>query len=260
MTEPQAKSGISQREMILIAIVLLLIGLIGGYFIAGGGGGDDNETVEAGAQTTSTTEAPTTTEATATTTTTTEAPTTTSTTTTTTTTTTTQPPAPIVAVVADLVTGAVMGLPPGTHIDEVEFLMVETFGAPDSDTGWAEGCPFDGEGDNERVMYWDGLRVDFRNETGTPIYDGWSWRPTEPIPEGVFALDPQPDDWIIKLHDGVSTEMTLNQISELIGFPLSEDLGFSLLVDPDNGSWVYLSIEGDDSVPFEISSRLRFCD
>jgi hypothetical protein len=37
-----------------------------------------------------------------------------------------------------------------------------------------------------------------------------------------------------------------------------EILGFSVVTDEDG--WAYISPDGDDSVPFEIISNLRFCD
>lgn len=251
----------SRRELIFLGIILLLVGLLGGIALASFGGDDEPDT-EAADATSSSTSSSTTTEAPATTSTTSSTTTSTTSTTTSTTTTTTEAPVeeppPSVAVVADLINGEVMGLPHGTLIDEVEFLMYEVFDAPDFDSGWNEGCPFDGAGDNERQIHWEGLWLSFRNETGTPILDAWRWRPTNPIPEGVYPANPQPDLWQIWLHDDVTPDMTMSEIGAAVGIPPVEMLGFSVVTGGDG--WAYLSPDGDDNVPFEITSRLRFCD
>lgn len=254
----------SRRELTLLGVIILLLGLLGGFAIAQLGG-DDDPTTETDASTGSTTTSTTTSQApesttTTTTTTSTTSTTTSTTTTTSTSTTTTTMPAPVVQVVASVVTGEVMGVAPDSHFDDVEFAMVEVFGAPDSDTGWIEGCPFDGLGDNERSMTWAGLRLDFRNDDGTPRYDGWSWRPGNPIPEGELPTDPQPDEWVIELHPGVTPDQTIAEVGAVTGFGTTDYLGFALVVDPDLWEFAYLSPDGEDAPVFEITSRLRFCD
>ena len=259
----------SKRELIMAALILLLVGLLAGLGIASCTGGDDDDaatataadgttssstTTEPPAETSSTTTTPST-EAPATSSTTSTPTTTTSTTTSSTTTTTTV--APLVAVVADLLSGEVLGLPHGSIEDEVEFKLVEILGAPDNDTGWGEGCPFDG-GD-ERAVWYEGLRVAYYDfgENGGRLYDGWSWRPGESIPTGSYPLDPQPEEWVVQLHPGVTPDMTLAEIGAVIGIAPIEHLGWSLLTD--DWTWAYLA-EADDDVPFEIFSNIWFCD
>lgn len=261
----------SKRELIMGALVLLLVGLLAGLGIASCSGGDDGdevvlvpvypettsvsgpaypETPTESSTTTTTTEAPTTSTTTSTTTT----STTTTTTSTTTTTTTTVAPANVF-VVADLVSGEGLGEAPGGHEDDLLFKLGELFFPWDSDSGWGEGCPFDGV--DERVVFSGGIRFRFLMLEGVPTYVGWSWRPTDGIPEGSLPVPPQPDEWIVQLHPGVTPDMTINEIGTALGLPVQDQLGFSIVGDD---AWAYLSPDGPDSVPFEITSQLSFCD
>ncbi|MEM9464406.1 MAG: hypothetical protein AAGA90_03490 [Actinomycetota bacterium] len=249
----------SRRELLLVGVILILVGVVAGFVLAALFG-DDGETAT---DPVTTTAAPTTTEAvatstTSTTTTSTTSSSTTSTTTSTTTTSTTSttvPPAVEVAIVADLVSGEVLGLPFGSIEEEVEFALVEVFGAADTDSGWVEGCPFDGN--DERYLRYDGLTVAFYDVAGDRQYDGWSWRPSEPVPVGSYPVDPQPDTWEIRLHDGVSPGMTMAQIGAVVGVAPEATLGFSVI--RGDAGWGYVG-ESDDDPPFQISSNLWFCD
>lgn len=254
------------RELVLIGIIILLVGVIAGL-----GLGDflgDDETTGVGSDVTTSVDtaasgedaesggaaaAPTSTAPTTTATT----PTTTSSTTTTTTTTT---PPPFAQEVANLPEQTVLGLPLDSLLDEVEYAMVEVFGAPDSDSGWIEGCPFDGPGDlNERTMRWGGLLLNFRSQGGVETLVNWSWRPGSAIPTGSLPVDPQPDSWVITLHDGVDVDMSLAQIGAEIGVPaVVNDFGYPAV--QQRGGWTYLALESVDEAPFEIMARFLICD
>lgn len=254
------------RELVLIGIIILLVGVIAGL-----GLGDflgDDETTGVGSDVTSSVDtaasgedaesggaaaAPTSTAPTTTATT----PTTTSSTTTTTTTTT---PPPFAQEVANLPEQTVLGLPLDSLLDEVEYAMVEVFGAPDSDSGWIEGCPFDGPGDlNERTMRWGGLLLNFRSQGGVETLVNWSWRPGSAIPTGSLPVDPQPDSWVITLHDGVDVDMSLAQIGAAVGVPaVVNDFGYPAV--QQRGGWTYLALESVDEAPFEIMARFLICD
>lgn len=254
------------RELVLIGIIILLVGVIAGL-----GLGDflgDDETTGVGSDVTTSVDtaasgenaesggaaaAPTSTAPTTTATT----PTTTSSTTTTTTTTT---PPPFAQEVANLPEQTVLGLPLDSLLDEVEYAMVEVFGAPDSDSGWIEGCPFDGPGDlNERTMRWGGLLLNFRSQGGVETLVNWSWRPGSAIPTGSLPVDPQPDSWAITLHDGVDVDMSLAQIGAAVGVPaVVNDFGYPAV--QQRGGWTYLALESVDEAPFEIMARFLICD
>lgn len=254
------------RELVLIGIIILLVGVIAGL-----GLGDflgDDETTGVGSDVTTSVDtaasgenaesggaaaAPTSTAPTTTATT----PTTTSLTTTTTTTTT---PPPFAQEVANLPEQTVLGLPLDSLLDEVEYAMVEVFGAPDSDSGWIEGCPFDGPGDlNERTMRWGGLLLNFRSQGGVETLVNWSWRPGSAIPTGSLPVDPQPDSWVITLHDGVDVDMSLAQIGAAVGVPaVVNDFGYPAV--QQRGGWTYLALESVDEAPFEIMARFLICD
>ena len=254
------------REFVLIGIIILLVGVIAGL-----GLGDflgDDETTGVGSDVTTSVDttasgedaesggaAPATTSTASTTTATT--PTTTSSTTTTTTTTT---PPPFAQEVANLPEQTVLGLPLDSLLDEVEYAMVEVFGAPDSDSGWIEGCPFDGPGDlNERTMRWGGLLLNFRSQGGVETLVNWSWRPGSAIPTGSLPVDPQPDSWVITLHDGVDVDMSLAQIGAAVGVPaVVNDFGYPAV--QQRGGWTYLALESIDEAPFEIMARFLICD
>jgi len=254
------------RELVLIGIIILLVGVIAGL-----GLGDflgDDETTGVGSDVTTSVDttasgedaesggaAPATTSTASTTTATT--PTTTSSTTTTTTTTT---PPPFAQEVANLPEQTVLGLPLDSLLDEVEYAMVEVFGAPDSDSGWIEGCPFDGPGDlNERTMRWGGLLLNFRSQGGVETLVNWSWRPGSAIPTGSLPVDPQPDSWVITLHDGVDVDMSLAQIGAAVGVPaVVNDFGYPAV--QQRGGWTYLALESIDEAPFEIMARFLICD
>ena len=167
-----------RRELVLIGIIILLVGVIAGL---GLGALSDDETTDAGSDVaTSADTNPSEQEAESEDTAVTPAsaePTTTSTAPTTTTTTTMPPP--LVQEVANVPEQTVLGLPLDSLLDEVEYAMFEVFGAPDSDTGWIEGCPFDGPAGelNERAMRWGGLLLNFRSRGGVETLINWSWRP-----------------------------------------------------------------------------------
>ena len=254
------------RELVLIGIIILLVGVIAGL-----GLGDflgDDETTGVGSDVTTSVDtaasgedaesggaaaAPTSTAPTTTAT----NPTTSSSTTTTTTTTT---PPPFAQEVANLPEQTVLGLPLDSLLDEVEYAMVEVFGAPDSDSGWIEGCPFDGPGDlNERTMRWGGLLLNFRSQGGVETLVNWSWRPSSAIPTGSLPVDPQPDSWVITLHDGVDVDMSLAQIGAAVGVPaVVNDFGYPAV--QQRGGWTYLALESVDEAPFEIMARFLICD
>lgn len=254
------------RELVLIGIIILLVGVIAGLGLGDFFG--DDETTGVGSDVTTSVDtaasgedaesggavaAPTSTAPTTTATT----PTTTSSTTTTTTTTT---PPPFAQEVANLPEQTVLGLPLDSLLDEVEYAMVEVFGAPDSDSGWIEGCPFDGPGDlNERTMRWGGLLLNFRSQGGVETLVNWSWRPGSAIPTGSLPVDPQPDSWVITLHDGVDVDMSLAQIGAAVGVPaVVNDFGYPAV--QQRGGWTYLALESVDEAPFEIMARFLICD
>jgi hypothetical protein len=138
--------------------------------------------------------------------------------------------------------------------------MFEVFSAPDSDTGWIEGCPFDGPGElNERTMRWGGLLLNFRSQDGVETLVNWSWRPGSAIPTGSLPVDPQPDEWVITLHDGVDVGMSLAQIGAEVGIPaVMNDFGYPAV--QQRGGWTYLALESVDEPPFEIMARFLICD
>ena len=249
-----------RRELVLICIIILLVGVIAGL---GLGALSDNETTDAGSDVatsadTNPSEQQAESEDTAVTpasaglTTTSTAPTTT--------TTTTMPP-PLVQEVANVPEQTVLGLPLDSLLDEVEYAMFEVFGAPDSDTGWIEGCPFDGPAGelNERAMRWGGLLLNFRSRGGVETLINWSWRPGSAIPTGSLPVDPQPDEWVITLHDGVDVDMSLSQIGAEVGIPaVINDFGYPAV--QQRGAWTYLALESVDEPPFEIMARFLACD
>jgi len=251
-----------RRELILIGIIILLVGVIAGLALGSLSG--DDETTDVGSDVTASADASasggesesgdvavTSTSA---------APTSTTTTPTTTTTTTTTTPPPSVQEVANLPGQTVLGLPLDSLLDEVEYAMFEVFGAPDSDTGWIEGCPFDGPGDpNERTMRWGGLLLNFRSRDGVETLVNWSWRPGSAIPTGSLPVNPQPDEWVITLHDGVDVDMSLAQIGAEIGVPaVVNEFGYPAV--QQRGGWTYLALESVDESPFEIMARFLICD
>ena len=249
-----------RRELVLIGIIILLVGVIAGL---GLGALSDDETTDAGSDVatsadTNPSEQQAESEDTAVTpasaglTTTSTAPTTT--------TTTTMPP-PLVQEVANVPEQTVLGLPLDSFLDEVEYAMFEVFGAPDSDTGWIEGCPFDGPAGelNERAMRWGGLLLNFRSRGGVETLINWSWRPGSAIPTGSLPVDPQPDEWVITLHDGVDVDMSLSQIGAEVGIPaVINDFGYPAV--QQRGAWTYLALESVDEPPFEIMARFLACD
>ena len=248
------------RELVLIGIIILLVGVIAGL---GLGALSDDETTDAGSDVaTSADTNPSEQEAESEDTAVTPAsaePTTTSTASTTTTTTTMPPP--LVQEVANVPEQTVLGLPLDSLLDEVEYAMFEVFGAPDSDTGWIEGCPFDGPAGelNERAMRWGGLLLNFRSRGGVETLINWSWRPGSAIPTGSLPVDPQPDEWVITLHDGVDVDMSLSQIGAEVGIPaVINDFGYPAV--QQRGAWTYLALESVDEPPFEIMARFLACD
>lgn len=249
-----------RRELVLIGIIILLVGVIAGL---GLGALSDDETTGAGSDVaTSADTNPSEQEAESEDTAITPAsagPTTTSTAPTTTTTITTTPP--LVQEVANVPEQTVLGLPLDSLLDEVEYAMFEVFGAPDSDTGWIEGCPFDGQpGElNERAMRWDGLLLNFRSRGGVETLINWSWRTGSAVPTGSLPVDPQPDEWVITLHDGVDVDMSLSQIGAEVGIPaVINDFGYPAV--QQRGAWTYLALESVDEPPFEVMARFLVCD
>ena len=255
-----------RRELVLIGIIILLVGVIAGLGLGAlsddemtGSGSDvatsaDTSPFEQEAESEDAAVTPESAE-----------PTTTSTAPTTTTTTTMPPP--LVQEVANLPEQTVLGLPLDSLRDEVEYAMFEVFGAPDSDTGWIEGCPFDGPGDpNERTMRWGGLWLNFRSRDGVETLINWSWRPGSGIPTGSLPVDPQPDEWVITLHDGVDVDMSLAEIGAEIGVPaVVNDFSFPWVQQRDGwsylgGGWTYVAQESVDEPPIEIMARFLVCD
>jgi hypothetical protein len=246
-----------RRELVLIGIIILLVGVIAGL---GLGALSDDETTDAGSDVaTSADTNPSEQEAESEDTAVTPAsaePTTTSTASTTTTT-----PPPLIQEVANVPEQTVLGLPLDSLLDEVEYAMFEVFGAPDIDTGWIEGCPFDGPAGelNERAMRWGGLLLNFRSRGGVETLINWSWRPGSAIPTGSLPVDPQPDEWVITLHDGVDVDMSLSQIGAEVGIPaVINDFGYPAV--QQRGAWTYLALESVDEPPFEIMARFLACD
>ena len=249
-----------RRELVLTGIIILLVGIIAGLGLGAlsdaettGAGSDvvtsaDTNPSEQEAESENAAVTPASADPTATST----APTTT--------TTTTMPP-PLVQEVANVPEQTVLGLPLDSLLDEVEYAMFEVFGAPDSDTGWIEGCPFDGPAGelNERAMRWGGLLLNFRSRGGVETLINWSWRPGSAVPTGSLPVDPQPDEWVITLHDGVDVDMSLSQIGAEVGIPaVINDFG-----DPavqQRGGWTYLALESVDEPPFEIMARFLVCN
>ena len=249
-----------RRELVLTGIIILLVGIIAGLGLGAlsdaettGVGSDvatsaDTNPSEQEAESEDAAVTPASADPTATST----APTTT--------TTTTMPP-PLVQEVANVPEQTVLGLPLDSLLDEVEYAMFEVFGAPDSDTGWIEGCPFDGPAGelNERAMRWGGLLLNFRSRGGVETLINWSWRPGSAVPTGSLPVDPQPDEWVITLHDGVDVDMSLSQIGAEVGIPaVINDFG-----DPavqQRGGWTYLALESVDEPPFEIMARFLVCN
>ncbi len=245
-----------RRELVLIGIIILLVGVIAGL---GLGALSDDETTGAGSDVaTSADTNPSEQEAESEDTAVTPAsaePTTTSTAPTTTTT------PPLVQEVANVPEQTVLGLPLDSLLDEVEYAMFEVFGAPDSDTGWIEGCPFDGPAGelNERAMRWGGLLLNFRSRGGVETLINWSWRPGSAIPTGSLPVDPQPDEWVITLHDGVDVDMSLSQIGAEVGIPaVINEFGYPAV--QQRGAWTYLALESVDEPPFEVMARFLICD
>ncbi len=54
--------------------------------------------------------------------------------------------------------------------------LTAAFGPPDDDSGLVAGCPFDGEGTNERFVSWGGLTAQFRADaSGTVRLVAWTY-------------------------------------------------------------------------------------
>lgn len=241
----------SRRELILVAVIVLLVGLFAGYALArsgddgGSGSAAEGTTAPSTTVATTTTTSPTTTTSTTTTSTTT---TSTTTTTTSTTTTTTLPPPPM----ADVPSGEVAGLAIGSPLVDVIDELISSYGPPDDDSGWAEGCQFDGsEGAKERTYSWGPLRVVFSRFEGPEVLESWSWNPG--------ADDPTPGE--VRMHAGVTSTSTIGEVSALTGFPTNYQEPFHLTLVTDNFTWIYLTF-GDvlDEPIFEVSWGGGFCD
>lgn len=63
---------------------------------------------------------------------------------------------------------ALVGAELGTATDDALTALTVAFGDPSEDTGWNEGCPLDGAGDNERAVSWGGLEAQFRRDGDDP--------------------------------------------------------------------------------------------
>ncbi len=243
----------TKREISLVAVIVVLIGLFAGYALAQSGGDDGSDTA-AGTSTTTTTEAPSTsttgptTTTTSTTSTSTTTSTTTTSTTTTSTTTSTVPPPPL----ADLPSGEIAGFGIGSPLPDVIDELISSYGPPDDDSGWAEGCQFDGsDGTKERSYIWGRLHVVFSRFEGPEVLERWSWNPG---PD-----DPTPGE--VRLHDGVANTATIAEISALTGFETNYQEPFGLTLVTDNFTWIYLAFgESVDEPVFEISWGGGFCD
>ena len=133
--------------------------------------------------------------------------------------------------------------------------MVEVFGAPDFDSNWLvnECRPEPG-----RTMSWDGLMLWFQRLNGDETLINWTWRRGTPIPTGTLPIDPQPEAWIIKLHDGVTLDMSLREIGDQIGVPaMFLDIGIPV-VDLGRGS-AYIGTDSLDGAPTSVAARLQTC-
>ena len=160
----------------------------------------------------------------------------------------TPPPSPavLIEIAPD---GPLVGVALGTGTDEAVAALSAALGPPAEDTGWFEGCPLDGAGDNERFLFWGGLRADFAI-LDDPVGEFVSWGFSVE-----FADDsgPSPDE--VVLPDGMTLRDTLADIAAATGFPTSYSDTFDITVLGE-GFTVYAS--GDDptatpdgaSVPF----------
>ena len=235
--------------------MILLVGILVGVGAVALLGDDDPDTttVAAEAPTTSAadqvapTTAPPTTTTTAAASSTTVAPTTTTTTaptttagTTTTSTPTDRPP------VADVTTGEILGLPPGTPVADVLAAMNAIYGAPDFDSGWNAGCPLDGgPDDHERVVDYGNLRIRFDRWDRPEQLAGWSYRRGL---AGFFDPDgPTPDD--IALHDGVAWGQSGNEVAAALGVAINplDIFGVTFINHPDG---TYRADGLDGTTPF----------
>ena len=226
----------SNRELSLIAVIVLLVGVLGGIGLANLGG-DADSTVEtaddaASNTTSSTTAAPTTTTAAPTTTTeapttTTAAPTTTTTAAPTTTTTTVPAPPPPIA---DAATGLVVGFDRGAPMGDVVAALEARLGAATGDTGWQTNCTLGGVEDMDRVMNWGNFRVNFTRYDGPEIVSGWIYQRGQAgnfDPSGVV-----PDD--IVFPAGVAWNQTLAEAAAAMGTEVQiwVDWGLATANDP----------------------------
>ena len=253
------------RELVLIGIIILLVGVIAGLGLGDffgddkttGVGSDVTTSVDTaasgenaesgGAAAAPTSTAPTTTATT---------PTTTSSTTTTTTTTT---PPPFAQEVANLPEQTVLGLP----LDSL---------STRSNTQWwrssvrltatavgSRGVRSTGRVTSTSARCGGVGFLNFRSQGGVETLVNWSWRPGSAIPTGSLPVDPQPDSWVITLHDGVDVDMSLAQIGAAVGAPaVVNDFGYPAV--QQRGGWTYLALESVDEAPFEIMARFLICD
>lgn len=70
--------------------------------------------------------------------------------------------------------GPLLGVALGTPGDAAISSLTAALGPPDRDTGWNEGCPLDGGGDNERLVVWGWVSAHFgRDDDGQGQLIAW---------------------------------------------------------------------------------------
>ncbi len=124
------------------------------------------------------------------------------------------------------------GVPLRTNTDTAFKTLAEALGSPSSDSGWAIGCPLDDPVvENERVVTWGRLRVQFRRETETApgALDSYGFL----LPEGerLAATDPAAH---LVLPDGITLGMPIGSAATALGVKAeaSDASGWSSVTTP----------------------------
>ncbi len=139
------------------------------------------------------------------------------------------------------------GVSLGDESDSAISDLIDRFGAPTTDNGWEEGCPFDGEGLNERVVQWGGLNAYFtRPDDSSPgVFQTWWYRVNfdtgAAIPGG-----PTPDQ--IDLPGDIGFGDPISEVEVRLGLPITFDDVFQL-VYVSTESYTISTYELDASAP-----------
>lgn len=125
---------------------------------------------------------------------------------------------------------SLFGVPLGAGTDTAVAYFTAVYQPPGSDTGWIEGCPLDGLGDNERVITWGGLTVTFYRDDVGDYFESWRFSidpdSLEAEPGGPAVDDVVlPGGWVLgdSFADVVSDYGAEPTVDEVFGVPLYFD-------------------------------------